>query len=78
MDSGLDQNKSELGVLVLFVSLQVLSNLDSLLNQHVQILGDGGGEASLLQDSEDLGASNTLDLGDSVRISEDDADLYYY
>lgn len=38
VDTGLDQNESELGVLVLSVSLKVLSHVDSLLDQVVEIL----------------------------------------
>lgn len=45
VNSALNQDKSELGVLVLLVALQVLSHSDGLLNQHVQILGDGRGKA---------------------------------
>lgn len=45
MDSAFNKDESELGVLVLLVALQVLSDRDGLLNQHVQILGDGGCKA---------------------------------
>lgn len=44
MDSGLDQDQSELGVLVLAVALQVLSDGDGLLDKHVKILRDGWGK----------------------------------
>lgn len=42
MDTALDQNQSELRVLVLAVPLQVLAHSDSLLDQVVQVLGDLG------------------------------------
>lgn len=44
MDSGFDENQSELGVLVLSVSLEVLTDLDGLLDQVVKILWDIWGE----------------------------------
>ncbi len=75
VDSAFDENESELAVLVLSVSLQVLSNVDSLLDQVVEIFGNLGGESVLLQDSEDLVSSDTLDLGDAVVVSKDDTDL---
>ncbi len=75
MDTTLDKNQSELGVLVLFVSLQVLSDSDGLLDQHVQILRDGRSQTRLLQDTKDLVSGHTLNLSDSVGITEDDTDL---
>lgn len=84
----------QLGVLVSSVSLQVLSDGDGLLDQVVQVFGDGGVQtwnkaervrrASSkeeilltvgLQDSQDLVTSDELDLGDTVRVSQDDTDL---
>lgn len=47
MDSRLNQNETELGVLVLSVALKVLSDGDSLLDQEVKILRQFGGKASL-------------------------------
>lgn len=44
MDTRLDQNKTELGVLVTTVALQVLAHGDRLLDKHVKVLGDLGGE----------------------------------
>ncbi len=75
VDSALDENKSELAVLVLSVSLQVLSNVDSLLDQVVEVLGDLGGETVLLQNSEDLVSGHSLDLGNAVVVSKEDANL---
>ncbi|KAF0732682.1 hypothetical protein Ae201684P_014367 [Aphanomyces euteiches] len=37
VDTGFDQNQTELGVLVLTVAVQVLADSDGLLDQHVQI-----------------------------------------
>lgn len=75
VDSGLDQNQSELGVLVLSVSLQVLSDRDSLLDQEVQVLWDLWGQTVRLQDSQDLVTGDNLGLGDSVSISQDNTNL---
>ena len=75
MDSALNKNESELSVLVLSVSLQVLSDVDGLLNQVVEVLGDLRGQTILLQDSEDLIASDALDLRDTVVVSQNDTDL---
>jgi len=75
VDTGFDENQSELGVLVLAVSLEMLADSDSLLDQHVQVLWDLWGEAIRLEDSENLVTSDNLDLGNTVRISEDDTDL---
>ena len=75
MDSAFDEDKSELGVLVLPVALQVLSDSHSLLDQHVKILRDGGGQTGLLEDAEDLVASYALDLSDTVRVTQNNADL---
>ena len=44
MDAGLDQDQTELGVLVLPVGLEVLANGDSFLHQVPEVLGNGGSE----------------------------------
>lgn len=75
MDSGFDQNQSELGVLVLSVSLQVLSDRHSLLDQVVQVFRDLWSQTVGLQDSQDLVTSDNLGLGNSVGISQDNTDL---
>ena len=75
MDSALDEDESELAVLVLSVPLQVLSHVDSLLDKLVEVLGNLRGEAILLQDSEDLVSSDSLNLRNAVVVSEDDTDL---
>lgn len=66
MDTGLDQNKTELGIEVLAVDLEVLTDVNSLLDQEVQILGDLRGETIGLEDTNDLGTSNVLDQSDTV------------
>lgn len=44
MDTGLDENQAVLGVLILAVTLKMLADGNSLLDEEVEILGDGGGE----------------------------------
>lgn len=75
VNSALNENETELGVLVLSVALQVLSDGDSLLDQHVEILRDGRSESGLLEDSDNLVTSDTLDLSHTVGITENDTDL---
>ena len=45
VDTGLDKNEAELGVLVVTVALEVLADGDGLLDEVVKVLGDLGGEA---------------------------------
>ena len=40
MDTGLDENETELGVLVLAVGLQMLANGDGFLDKVPEVLGD--------------------------------------
>ena len=75
MDSALNEDESELTVLIFSVSLQVLSNVDSLLDEVVQVLWNFRGKSVLLQDSENLVTSNSLNLRDSVVVSKDHTDL---
>ena len=75
MDSALDEDEAELAILILSVSLQVLPNVHGLLDQVVEVLGDLRSETILLQDSEDLVSSDSLNLRNTVVVSEDDTDL---
>lgn len=75
VDSRFDQNQSELSVLVLSVSFQVLSDRDSLLDQEVQVFWDFWSQTVRLQDSQDLVTGDNLSLGDTVSISQQDTDL---
>jgi hypothetical protein len=75
VDTGLNKNQTELGVLVLAVALQVLADRDSLLDELVQVLGDLRGKTVGLQDTEDLVTSNTLDLGNTMGVTENDTNL---
>jgi len=73
--SALDQNQSELGVLVLSVAFQMLANGHSLLNQMVQVLRNLGGKTVGLQETKEGVAGDSLDLRNTARISEDDTNL---
>jgi hypothetical protein len=75
VDSGFDQNQTELGVLILAVAIQMLTDLDSLLDKHVQILWDLGGKSIGLKDADNLLSSDRLDLGNTIGIPEDDTNL---
>ena len=41
----LDENETEFGILVLAVTLEMLADVDGLLDQAVQVLGEGRGKA---------------------------------
>ncbi len=75
MDSAFNEDKSELTILVLAVFLQMFSHIDGLFNEVVKVFGEFWGESILLQDSENLIASDTFDLRNTIVISEDDTDL---
>lgn len=75
VDTGLNQNESELGVLVLSVSLEVLSHSDGLLDQEVEVLWELWSKTVGLQDSHNLVTGDDLGLVDSVGVSENDTDL---
>ncbi len=75
MNTTLNQNETELGILILPVPLQMLPNLHGLLDQHVQILWNFRCEAVGLEDTDNLLSSDGLDLCNAVGITEDDTDL---
>ena len=75
MDSGLDENESELGVLVLSVLLEVLPDIDGLLDEEVQVLWDLRGESVSLENSQNLAAGHASDLRDPVGVTKNDANL---
>ena len=67
VDSALDKNKSELGVLVLPVPLKMLPDGHCLLDQVVAVLGELGGHALALQDAENLVAGDESHLCKGLR-----------
>ena len=72
VDTGFNQNQTELGILVLAVTLEMFTDGNSLLDQEIEIFGQLGSQSLLLQNTEHFVASNKSDLGNTVRISEDD------
>ena len=75
MDSALNKNQSELAVLILSISLQVLSDVDGFFDEVVKVLRNLRSKSVLLQDSEDLIACDSFDLRDSVVVPKNDSDL---
>jgi len=75
VNSGFDKNKTELGVLVLSVSLEMLSYSDTLLDEHVQVFWNFWGKTGRFEDSKNLVSSNDLYLSDTVSISQLDTYL---
>ena len=75
VDSGFDQNESEFTIDISSEFLNMLSDVDGFLDKMVKIFWDGGGGTSNLQDSENLGSGDTLNLWDTVLISKNNTDL---
>lgn len=75
VDTRLDQDETELGVRVLAVLLKVAANVNSLLDEVVQVLRNLRGHADHLQDTQDLLSSDRSDLGDTLRVTQQDTDL---
>jgi len=75
VDTALDKNQSELGVLVLSVGIKMLSDLDGLLDKHVKILRDFRGKSVRLENTDDLLSSHAGHLGNTVRVTKDDTNL---
>lgn len=75
MDTGLGQDQVILAVLILAVTLQMLTDGDSLLDQMIQILRDLGGKAVRFKDPKDLVAGDRLDLRNTVRVAKDHTNL---
>jgi hypothetical protein len=69
VDSALYQIKTELGVLVLAVSLQMLSHSDSLLDQVIQILRNFGAKTWLVKLLESV--PHTLSSPDSSKTDKE-------
>lgn len=75
MDTALDKNQAELGVLILTVAFQMLTHLNSLLDKHVQILRDFRGKTIGLEDTHNLLSGDRANLSDTVGVTEDDTNL---
>ena len=75
VNSGLDQDESELSVSVGSVLLDMLSNVNSLLDQVVEILWQGGSDSIDLEDSKNLRSGDSFNLRNTVLISKENTDL---
>jgi len=75
VDPALNKNKTELGILVLPVTLKMFPDGHSLLDQVVAVLWQLRGHALAFQDTEDLVASNEANLGNSMTVPEDHTNL---
>jgi len=75
VDTSLDENQTELGVLVLAVLLKVLADSDSLLDEVIEILRDAGCKTVETEDAENLRASDGLHLADALAVTKHDTDL---
>ena len=72
MDSRLDQNQAELGILVLAAALEMLADGHGLFDQEVKIFRQLGGQTLLLQDTENFVSGDESDLGDTMGITQND------
>lgn len=72
VDSALDEDKTELLVLVLVISFQMLSDSDGLLDQVVKIFRDFWSKTFGFQDSQQLAVGNPFGLGNTQVISQED------
>ena len=70
VDAGFDENEAELGAGVTAVLVEVLAHVDGALDEAVEIFRKVGGLTVVLQDTEDLAASDGLDLSDTHRVTE--------
>lgn len=75
VDTTLDKNQTELGILILTIALQVLTDGNGLLDQHVKILRNFRGESVGLENTDNLLASDRGHLGDTVRVTKNHTNL---
>ena len=75
VNSRFDEDKSELTVSVGSELLNMLSDVNGLLDKMVKIFWERWCNSVDLQNSEDLGSSDSFNLRNTVLISEDDTDL---
>jgi len=65
VDARLDENQAVLAVSVLALLLKMLADIDGLLDEVVEILGELGGKAVGLEDADNLAAGDRADLGNT-------------
>jgi len=75
VDPRLNQDETELGVLVLATDFKMLANGNRLFDEVPKVLRDGWAKSLGFEDTEDFVSSDETDLGDTVRVTEGDTDL---
>ena len=75
MDSRLDEDQSEFAISVSSMLLDMLSNVNSLLDQVVEILWQGGSDSIDLEDSQNLRSGDSFNLRNTVLISQENTNL---
>jgi len=75
MNSAFHKDESEFAVFVFSVLLQVLSHLDSFLDEMIQIFRDLWCQAIHSENAKDLVLGDGPDLGNSMLIPQQDTDL---
>lgn len=75
MDPAFDKDQAELCVLILAVPVQMLAHRHSLLNKHVQVLGELRGKPLGFKDAQDLVPGDGADLRDALGVTEVHANL---
>lgn len=75
MNPGFHENQTVSAVLVLPVPFQVTTDVDSLLDQLIEILRDLRSETCSLEDPEDLAPGEGVHVRDAHDITQDHTDL---
>lgn len=73
MDSGFDQNQTELAVDVLAITLQMLSNTDGALDQIIQIFWDVRFQADGFHDAENFVSVDEANLSNAMGVTKNDS-----
>jgi hypothetical protein len=75
VDTSLDKNQTELGILILAVLLKMLADGNSLLDKVIQILRDARSKTIETKDTKNLRASDCLNLTDTLTVTKNNTDL---
>lgn len=75
MNSSLNEQHSEFRIHIFAIQGKVLVDSDGLLHEVVEILWVFGRQVLCSQDTDNLITGDLLDLSDTVRITEDNANL---
>lgn len=75
MNTTFNQDKSELGILILTITVQMLAHGYGLLDKHVKIFRNLRRKALGFEDAQDLASGHCVHLSDTLRITQVDADL---